>query len=325
MNTHLPLASLSLDLDDQWCYMKIHGDAGWESYPSYIPLFVPRALDFFKARDLKISFMLVGKDAAMERNQPYFRSLAAAGHEIGNHSFNHESWLHLYSEEEIESDLVQAEQAIERATGQRPVGFRGPGFSIAYKTMVVLARRGYIYDASTFPTYLGPLARAYYFMTAPRMTPEEKAKRKELFGTFRDGLRTNAAYRWRGPYGGEFLVEIPVTTMPIIKVPIHISYVLYLSMYSRRLALTYFSTALKLCRATGIEPSILLHPLDFLGSDDNIPELNFFPGMNMKLDRKLQVVSAALRILTDHYSVVPMETHARAVGQASTFPILGLR
>ncbi len=28
-----PIASLSLDLDNKWSYMKTHGDAGWESFP----------------------------------------------------------------------------------------------------------------------------------------------------------------------------------------------------------------------------------------------------------------------------------------------------
>ncbi len=37
-----PLCSLSLDLDNQWSYMKTHGDAGWESFPSYLDLVVPR-------------------------------------------------------------------------------------------------------------------------------------------------------------------------------------------------------------------------------------------------------------------------------------------
>jgi hypothetical protein len=27
------IASVSLDLDNQWSYMKIHGDKGWEEYP----------------------------------------------------------------------------------------------------------------------------------------------------------------------------------------------------------------------------------------------------------------------------------------------------
>ena len=64
------------------------------------------------------------------------------------------------------------------------------------------------------------------------------------------------------------IIEIPVTTMPLLKFPIHASYILYLSCYSTALAMTYFRTALSLCRITGTPPSILLHPLDFLGGDD---------------------------------------------------------
>jgi hypothetical protein len=302
--------------------MKIHGDEGWETFPSYLDVVVPRILNFLKERDLTITFMVVGQDAALERNQAVLRSLAQAGHEIGNHSFKHESWMHLDSEEEIEADLIAAENAIEKAIGQRPVGFRGPGFSISARIMQVLARRGYLYDASTFPTYLGPLARAYYFMTTS-LTPEEKEKRRELFGKFKDGLRTNDSYRWR--YNGDELIEIPVTTFPIFKVPIHISYVLYLSKFSRRLALLYCNTALTMCRLSGLEPSILLHPLDFLGVDDNIPELAFFPAMSMKADKKMQVVSDALAILADNFQIVTMQQHAQAVALASTFPVLGLR
>ena len=36
-----PLASLSIDLDDQWSYMKTHGDFGWESFPSYFDVAIP--------------------------------------------------------------------------------------------------------------------------------------------------------------------------------------------------------------------------------------------------------------------------------------------
>ncbi|MEZ4826774.1 MAG: hypothetical protein R3C61_10855 [Bacteroidia bacterium] len=52
-----PIASLSLDLDDQWTYMKTHGDPGWESYPSYHAYAVPRILDFLDAHDTKITFL----------------------------------------------------------------------------------------------------------------------------------------------------------------------------------------------------------------------------------------------------------------------------
>ncbi len=63
-----PIASLSLDLDNKWSYMKTHGDAGWESFPTYLDVIVPRSLKFLRERDLKITYFIVGQDAAREEN-----------------------------------------------------------------------------------------------------------------------------------------------------------------------------------------------------------------------------------------------------------------
>lgn len=304
-----PPASLSLDLDNQWSYMKTHGDRGWESFPTYLPLVIPRILDFLAGRHLTISFFVVGQDAALEPNRGPLRTLALAGHEIGNHSFHHQPWLHLYSEAEIEAELASAEEVIEAATGRRPVGFRGPGFSLSAATLRVLARRGYQYDASTFPTFLGPLARAYYFMTA-RLSAAEKRQRAALFGTLREGLRPNRPYRWALGDGG--MVEIPVTTLPLLRLPIHFSYLVYLSGYSPALASAYFATALRLCRMSGAQPSLLLHSLDFLGHED-VEALAFFPGMGLSAERKLAVVGDAVDQLTSHFRVLTLEQHAREV------------
>lgn len=312
------IASLSLDLDNKWSYMKTHGDAGWESFPSYFDILIPRVLQFLKERDHIITFFVVGQDAALENNYPYLKMIAAAGHEIGNHSFNHEPWLHLYSEAQIEGELEQAEKAIEAVTGQRPVGFRGPGFSLSQSVLKILKQRGYQYDCSTFPTYLGPLARAYYFMTT-RLSEQEKDQRKKLFGTLDEGLRPNKSYRWQMDSGE--LVEIPVTTMPIFKTPFHMSYILYLSVFSKTLALFYFRLALWLCGLTGTQPSILLHPLDFLGSDD-MQDLSFFPAMNISSARKLEVVSAALDMLAASYDIVPMHKHASLLDPPGDLPLI---
>ena len=53
------LASVSLDLDDQWSYMKVHGDDGWETFPSYLDIVVPVFLDVFDKLDIKITFFVV--------------------------------------------------------------------------------------------------------------------------------------------------------------------------------------------------------------------------------------------------------------------------
>lgn len=302
------IASLSLDLDNKWSYMKTHGDAGWESFPSYLDTVVPRVLRFLSDRGLKITFFVVGQDAALEKNRDAIAQIASAGHEIGNHSFRHEPWLHLYSKEELSEEFGKTEDALERVAGIRPIGFRGPGFSLSPAVLEVLTERKYEYDCSTLPTYIAPLARAYYFLNSPKMSREEREKRKKLFGNFSDGFRPLKLHNFGGDTTS--LVEIPVTTFPIFKTPIHVSYLVYLSTFSRLAAKTYWRAALKVCKFTGVEPSLLLHPLDFLGSEDP-PELKFFPGMNLPSEQKLEIVGSILDMYTEQFDVVNMQEHAR--------------
>jgi peptidoglycan/xylan/chitin deacetylase (PgdA/CDA1 family) len=304
-----PLASLSLDLDNEWAYIKTHGDPAWESFPSYLDIAVPRFLGVLAGLGQRITVFVVGQDAALEKNRAALGSISAAGHEIGNHSFHHEPWLQNYSNEQIEAEIVSAAEAIEDATGVRPRGFRGPGFSLSRSTLETLVRHGYHYDCSTFPTYIGPLARAYYFMTA-KLSREELEKRKALFGGVSDGLRPLRTYRW--DLGDRSLLEIPVTTFPVLKIPIHFSYVLYIASILPWLALPYFRAALLACRALRIAPSLLLHPLDFLSSDD-VASLSFFPAMQMPLERKRVVLKAALELYRSLFDVVPLGEYAAAV------------
>src|SRR5215510_12789490 len=97
-----PVMSLSLDLDNQWSYMRTHGNPGWESFPSFLDIVVPRILSFLQEQRLTITIFIVGQDAALAKNRAALAAIAAAGHEIGNHSFHHEPWLHLYSAQQIE-------------------------------------------------------------------------------------------------------------------------------------------------------------------------------------------------------------------------------
>jgi hypothetical protein len=280
---------------------------------------MPRVLEMLSRRALRVTFFVVGQDAALAKNREAFAQLAASEHEVGNHSLRHEPWLHLYSEAELEAELAEAEAHIEAATRRHPVGFRGPGFSLSETTLRVLLRRGYLYDASTLPTFLGPLARAYYLMTA-RLDAAERRKRSMLFGSWRDGLRPLGPYRWQLAEGT--LLEIPVTTLPGLRVPIHLSYVLYLATFSRATARRYFATALRLCRAAHVEPSILLHPLDFLGAAD-VPSLGFFPAMHMPAGAKLELVDECLACMQFHFEVRSLGEHAQAAASRPSLRVVG--
>jgi hypothetical protein len=145
------------------------------------------------------------------------------------------------------------------------------------------------------------------------LSEEEKQERKELFGKMSEGFRPLKPYRWTT--GERSLLEIPVTTMPLFKVPIHVSYILYLSVFAPKVAVLYFRNALRLCRLTKTEPSLLLHPLDFLGADDT-SALSFFPAMRMQSARKLEVVGEVLRLLSDNFNVVTLRQHAEHVSTA---------
>ncbi len=312
MTTAKSVASLSLDLDNEWAYLKTHGDHRWEQFPSYFETAVPRFLDFMEKRKQKLTVFVVGQDAALPKNRQPLSWISQQEHEIGNHSFNHEPWLHLYTPDELEQGFEKTERAIMDVMGVKPVGFRGPGFSLSDEVLKTLMRRGYEYDCSTFPTFLGPVARAYYFMTS-RLSREQRAERKELFGSFKDGFQSNRPFFWES--GSDRLIEIPVTTFPILKTPIHMSYLAFLAGYSRGLAKAYFWSAVRMAKLTGLGPSLLLHPTDFLGSDDDT-NMSFFPGMDQPVQRKIDLLAEIMDTLTRHFHVVPMQAKAEAVRNA---------
>lgn len=303
-----PLANLSLDLDNKWSYLKVRGDSRWEKLPSYFELVVPRILAAFEAVSVKATIFVVGQDAALSKNHDAIRSIADAGHEIANHSFHHEPWLHLYTPQQIVEELEQAEEAICKVTGAELKGFRGPGFSISDEVLKELVRRGYDYDATSFPTFLGPVARLFYFLRTG-LSSKQREDRKELFGHFRDGFQTLRPHIWKSAAGS--LTRLPVTTMPVIKFPIHASYLMYLREFSPWLAKTYFRLAMRMCQLFRIEPSFLLHPLDFLGGDDE-KDLAFFPGMKSDSDVKLAFLAGILQDYCQRFNVVTMGEHAAA-------------
>jgi hypothetical protein len=299
-----------MDLDNQWSYMKTHGDPGWEAFPSYLDVLIPQVLDILDRLDLKITFFIVGQDAALKKNEAALGQLTRRGHEVGNHSFRHEPWIHLYSRDQIKREILETEAQILRVTGEKPVGFRGPGYCWSPYLIKMLSKNSYIYDASTLPTYLSPVAKAYYFLKSD-LSKQQKSERKKFFGSFKDGVRPIKPYYWKLD-SGEKLLEIPVTTMPIIRLPFHLSYLTYIGRSSSKLMLLYLNTGLLLCRLMGVEPSFILHPLDLLGGDQ-IPELAFFPGMELSTEQKRELFNTVMKILSQQFEIVGVRTFAESV------------
>lgn len=301
-------SSLSVDLDNHWSYLKTHGDDSWRGFPSYLDRVIPLVGEFASEMDVPLTVFVVGQDAELPKNADAMAQLGESTFEIANHSFHHEPWLHLKTYSEIEEEITRAHQAILRATGREPSGFRGPGFSISQTTMRVLEENAYQYDASTLPTFIGPLARAFY-MRKSSLEQDDLEQRSKLFGGLAEVFRPLTPYLWEFEDRDPRIVEVPVTTMPLIRIPFHATYLLYIARWSPALSKAYLATALELCRLTGVEPSLLLHSLDFIGSED-ISDLGFFPGMDMSGDQKRELLRSYVARLKAHGEVLTVGEHA---------------
>jgi hypothetical protein len=95
----------------------------------------------------------------------------------------------------------------------------------------------------------------------------------------------------------------------LFRVPIHATYLLYLARISAGLSMVYLRSALGLCRFTGVQPSILLHSLDFIGADD-VSDLAFFPGMDMSGDEKRALLGDYIGAMREFGEVVTVGEHA---------------
>ena len=147
------LAAVSVDLDEVPCYTAIHGlePPDDEAAHAIYRRATPRLATLFAEEGIDATFFAIGRDLADDRAAATLRDLAASGHEIGNHSLDHLYDLTRRDAATVREQVVGGADAIERATGVRPEGFRAPGYTITDDVFDVLADAGVAYDSSVFP------------------------------------------------------------------------------------------------------------------------------------------------------------------------------
>ena len=115
------------------------------THQAYGPLVgVPRLLDLLAEYELAATFFVPGLTA--ERYAGVVERIAAAGHEVGHHSYSHRSPVDL-SESEERADFERALTALEQV-GVRPVGHRAALWEASWRTPELVAEYGLRYDSS---------------------------------------------------------------------------------------------------------------------------------------------------------------------------------
>jgi peptidoglycan/xylan/chitin deacetylase (PgdA/CDA1 family) len=105
----------------------------------------PNLFRLLEARGVRATFFVEGWNG--EHHPGAVAEIARRGHELGMHGWAHEAWSALDPRREAEL-AARATDALERAAGIRPVGFRAPGGARGARTEATLEALGYRYDAS---------------------------------------------------------------------------------------------------------------------------------------------------------------------------------
>ncbi len=111
-----------------------------------------KTLDLLDRHHTKATFFVLGWIA--EQNPGLIREIVARGHEVASRGFYHRSLKNL-TDEEFREDLRRTNRAIEKACGQKVIGYRSAeklSFEKDLWILDVLADEGFSYDASFMPT-----------------------------------------------------------------------------------------------------------------------------------------------------------------------------
>lgn len=145
---------LTVDVEDWFHILDASGGPtpdDWPRLESRVEANTDRLLELFAQCDATATFFVVGWVA--ERHPALLRRISEAGHELGSHSYWHQTIRH-YDARELREDLERSRKAIEDASATRITGFRAPGNSITRETawaLEVIREAGFAYDSSLCP------------------------------------------------------------------------------------------------------------------------------------------------------------------------------
>jgi polysaccharide deacetylase family protein (PEP-CTERM system associated) len=123
----------------------------WSGFESRVDASVGRLLDLLTRYAARATFFVLGWVAA--RHPRLVETIAAAGHEIGSHGWDH-ALVTRQTPEAFRHSVRRTKAVLETLTGQPVLGFRAPSFSIVRGhewALDVLIEEGYRYDSSLFP------------------------------------------------------------------------------------------------------------------------------------------------------------------------------
>ncbi len=305
------LAAVSVDLDEIPCYTAIHGlpaIVGEAAHAVYRKA-VPRLESLFAELGLHATFFAIGRDLTDPIAAETLRRLAASGHEIANHSYDHAYDLTRKTSEEIRLDIARGAQAIEDVVGRRPAGFRAPGYTINDAVFNALQEERVAYDSSVFPcpAYYAAKSAAIAMYTLRKRPTRSIVDDPRVLTAPADPYRVGRPYYDRG----DGLLELPIGVtrdfsgrLPYIGTNLVLGGETFARQLTRLIAGRSFV-------------NLELHGIDAADAeDDGLTALaKHQPDLRKRSHEKLAALRGAIAALHDHgYELVTLADAARVFG-----------
>lgn len=260
------LNALTIDVEDYFHTEAMSGVVAYSEWPGMelrVERSTRRLLELLERRGVTATLFFLGWVA--ERCPQLVRDAAAAGHEIGCHSYRHRPVFRL-SPEEFREDTHRAKSVLETIVGRRVEGYRAPSFSLLQNmewARRILVEEGFIYSSSSHPI------------------------RHDVYG---DRMGQRAPYR-----DSSGLLELPVTTWRILGQNLPVGGGAYL----RILPEVYSRIGLRSVASAGKPLMIYLHPWEI---DEHQPRLQAGWRSRMRQYTGLTSMLGRLEKLLDRYS-----------------------
>lgn len=238
--------AVHVDCDNLWIYETEYGIPLSDHQDLLYAQALPAMLDIFARWNIRATFFVIGSELKRKSCVDFCRASIAAGHRIANHTFNHRIDFPRLDAQQKRAEIANAHEAITQSTGQKPIGFRAPAYHVDGDIIRILTDLGYRYDSSSLPGPSNILMKAY-------MTSVGRAKDKS-FGPWTAMFARQRAYRL-DENATPSLWEFPIATSPLLRLPIHSTFVF-------KLGNRYFDNAIRrLTRQPG-HHVYLLHAID---------------------------------------------------------------
>ena len=176
---------------------------------------LPRFIELLDRHAVKATFFVIGRD--VEANTGVLSRLAAAGHELANHTMHHAKQLVNLSDQEIRDEISECDRRLSPLSAEPIVGFRAPGYTITPRVIGILRSLGYRYDTSLNGSLVySATKRLFKSIRLQDQTYVTCQAAMDHFGS-------------RNPYrlgptmtsidAGSSMLEIPVSVIPFVHYP----------------------------------------------------------------------------------------------------------